>query len=166
MTFAAELPALLREIDDHVSGAGWDQPARLFALVPNSALVDAGFAEASDRVLGAVEQEIEPTANLEELLETIAWPDEVLGALVVLERIVLPPDVQDELAELSEHELLVAVTNHPKRSDVRLIAAALRTGEHLNALRQRAHDAPTDLAIAADLVPNLNAALLATFLAE
>ena len=166
MTFAAELPNLLREIDHHVSSAGWDQPARLFALVPNAALVEAGVADQDATGLGAVEQEIEPTANLEELLESIAWPAEVLGALVVLERIVLPPEVQEELAALSEVELINAVTNHPKRSDVRLFAAALRSGEHLNAIRQRAHDEPADLAIAEDLVPNLNAVLLATFLAE
>lgn len=166
MTFVADLPNLLREIDHHVSFAGWDQPARLFALVPNAALIEAGVAEQDATGLGAVEQEIEATANLEELLESIAWPAEVLGALVVLERIVLPPEVQDELAALSEVELINAVTNHPKRSDVRLFAAALRSGEHLNAIRQRAHDEPADLAIAENLVPNLNAVLLASFLAE
>ena len=33
-----------------------------------------------------------------------------------------------------------ALAAHPQRQDVRLLAAVLRTGEHVCALRQRSHD--------------------------
>ena len=35
----AVLQAAVREIESHASDAGWDQPARLYALVPTSDLV-------------------------------------------------------------------------------------------------------------------------------
>ena len=35
------LVASLMEIERHVAGLGWDQPARLFALVPTVELIEA-----------------------------------------------------------------------------------------------------------------------------
>ena len=45
------LTAALLEIERHVTHGGWDQPARLFALVPTAELVAAAWASSG---VGAV----------------------------------------------------------------------------------------------------------------
>ena len=60
------LVAALLEIERHVGGIGWDQPARLFALVPTAELIAAepqlaehlsGASEPQPEQLSAIEQE-------------------------------------------------------------------------------------------------------------
>src|SRR5437764_11441599 len=100
---ATPLEELVREVEAHVSAEGWDQPARLFALAATSDLlarepqlagalgVDAGMPAHAG--LTPVEQEELPEyATLEELLAGIAWPPEVTGAVLVVERLLLPPE--------------------------------------------------------------------------
>jgi hypothetical protein len=111
----------------------------------------------------SVEQEITDTLELDELLATIAWPAEVVGALVALERIVLPPSAQSDLPGENESELVQVAANHPDRRDVRIVSAVLRSGENLNALRHRTHDSADAVAVSSDLVTRLNDALAATF---
>ena len=75
----------MREIEGHVAEGGWDQPARLFALVPTDELLEheprlaAGPRRRTGLEEGGitpVEQEDLPAyATLEELLAGIAWPD-------------------------------------------------------------------------------------------
>lgn len=83
MDFASNLEPLIREVEDHVASAGWDQPVRLFALVPTANLLDANPELANElgispeMPLTSVEQEIEDTLELDELLATIAWPEDV-----------------------------------------------------------------------------------------
>ncbi len=170
MSLFTHLDPIVREVESHVAGAGWDQSARLFALVPTENLLQANpelgaeLGLTGDLLLTSVEQEIEVGKDgLEELLATIAWPDDVVGAIVIVERIVLPPEAEASLPQDSDQELVDAATDHPDRRDVRILSAVLRTGENLNALRFRTHDAPDDVAIAPDLVPRLNEALLETF---
>ena len=170
MNLFSHLDPIVREVESHVAGAGWDQSARLFALVPTENLLQANpelsaeLGLTGDLLLTSVEQEIEVGKDgLEELLATIAWPDDVVGAIVIVERIVLPPEAEASLPQDSDQELVDAATDHPDRRDVRILSAVLRTGENLNALRFRTHDAPDDVAIAPDLVPRLNEALLETF---
>jgi hypothetical protein len=103
MDFASNLEPLIREVEDHVASAGWDQPVRLFALVPTDSLLSANpdlageLGISADMPLTSVEQEIEDALELDELLATIAWPEDVAGAIVVLERIVLPPSAESDL---------------------------------------------------------------------
>lgn len=169
MDFALNLEALVREVEDHVGSAGWDQPVRLFALVPTESLIAANPDVAADLGISAempltsVEQELADTLELDELLATIAWPQDVVGALVALERIVLPPSAQSDLPSESDTALLQVAANHPDRRDVRIISAVLRSGENLNALRYRTHDSADAVAVAPDLVTRLNEAVAATF---
>jgi hypothetical protein len=169
MNFASNLEALVREVEDHVASAGWDQPVRLFALVPTASLLETNPQVAAELGLSAhlpmtsVEQEITDTLELDELLATIAWPAEVVGALVALERIVLPPSAQSDLPGENESELVQVAANHPDRRDVRIVSAVLRSGENLNALRHRTHDSADAVAVSSDLVTRLNDALSATF---
>ena len=169
MDFVSNLEALVREVEDHVAAAGWDQPVRLFALVPTVILLAANPDLASElgispeMPLTSVEQELEDSLELDELLATIAWPDDVVGALVVLERIVLPPSAESDLPAESDAALVQAASDHPERRDVRIVSAVLRTGENLNALRYRTHDSADAVAVAAGLVTRLNDAVSKTF---
>jgi hypothetical protein len=113
--------------------------------------------------LTSVEQELEDSLELDELLATIAWPDDVVGALVVLERIVLPPSAESDLPAESDAALVQAASDHPERRDVRIVSAVLRTGENLNALRYRTHDSADAVAVAPNLVTRLNDAVASTF---
>ena len=165
MDFAQELGAVVREVEQHVAAAGWDQPVRLFALVPTADVLaaDPTLSLSGDMALTSVEQELENVVtSVEDLLGTIEWPADVVGAIVVLERIILPPEAQEDLPDESDETFTRIAAEHPMRRDVRMVSAALRTGENMNALRFRIHDNDDDVAVAADLIPTLNEAVLAT----
>ncbi len=129
------LAAAVLEIETHAADAGWDQPARLFALVDTGALVAQepalaqelgldGPAEAGS--LTAVEQEQLPADQpLERVLESIAWPAEVTGCAAVVERLVLPPGSDEGLPEdpVAAQEY---AADHPDRQEVRIVAGATR----------------------------------------
>ena len=169
MDFASNLEPLIREVEDHVASAGWDQSVRLFALVPTASLLTANPELASElginpeMPLTSVEQELEDTLELDELLATIAWPDNVAGAIVALERIVLPPSAESDLPDTDDAALVQAASDHPERRDVRIVSAVLRSGQNLNALRYRTHDSADAVAVAPNLVARLNDALASTF---
>lgn len=158
------------ETERFVSGAGWDQPTRLFALVPSADLLArepalasaSGISDLAPGALSAVEQdELPEHSGLEELLAQIAWPQAVAGAAIVVERIVLPPDAERELPE-DEQAALRVLAEHPAREDIRLVVAVTRAGEHRCLLRQRAHDRDDRVASGPDLAPGLVSALAAT----
>src|SRR5580765_4202690 len=162
------LRAAVVETERHVAGFGWDQPPRLFALVRTQALVarEPGLAAQLGRPgpdeLTAVEQDgLAPTSSVESMLGTMAWPPEVDGAAMALERVVVPPEAERDLPPDPERavELLAA---HADRRDVRLVVGVLRDGTAMCALRQRAHDDDGAVALGPDLVPGLVHALLAT----
>jgi hypothetical protein len=95
------LAAAVLEIENHIATGGWDQPARLYALVPTAELVEKepflahamGLDEAAEQgSFTPVEQEaIGSDADLEGKLATISWPPGVAGCAAVVERLVLPP---------------------------------------------------------------------------
>ena len=148
----------VREIEAHVAQSGWDQPARLFALVENRDLLSrqpdlAGQVGDSDG-LTPVEQELEAEQPLEDLLSQIAWPEQVSGCAAVVERLVLPPDA-DGRVPTDSLEAEEYAREHPDRQEIRLVAAALRGGATYCALRLRAHDDEESLLTGDDLVPAL-----------
>ncbi|GAB97159.1 hypothetical protein KILIM_058_00110 [Kineosphaera limosa NBRC 100340] len=164
------LPPLLscaRDIERHVAAAGWDQPARLFALVPTAQLRAAQphlaqLSEEDDDALSAIEQEdLPPADSVETLLAQLAWPPEVDGIALAVERIVLPPQAQADLPR-TDAEALAAVAQHPDRQDVRLLVAVRRDGSATCLLRQRAHDSDDQVAVGQDIAPGLVEALSAT----
>lgn len=161
------LQRVLREVDAHVDAEGWDQRARLYALVPTTDLLERepGLAETlgiretlDEHRLTPVEQEIPPD-QLEQVLETIEWPAAVSGCAVVLERLVLPPSAEEGLPE-DDAEATEYARSHPDRQEVRITAGALRDGSAYSLLRLRAHD--EEPVGGEDLVPGLLRLLAAT----
>ena len=165
MDFVDSLEDVVREVEDHVASTGWDQPVRLFALVQTATLLvsNPDLKLDSALVLTSVEQELDDVEDFEEFLGTLAWPEDVEGAVVVLERIVLPPTAESDLPQGEDDEVVQAAIDHPEAVDVRIVSAVLRTGQNLNALRQRSHDTSDAVAVASDLVTSLNDQLIATF---
>ncbi|MFI9175044.1 PPA1309 family protein [Streptomyces lincolnensis] len=170
---ASPLTRAVLEIDEYASGLGWDQPARLFALVDTTRLktqepalaAQLGLDEEQTTGLTPIEQDEIPTGKpLDEFLGTIAWPDAVVGCALTVERLMLPPSAEASVPEgLSEHKLTQWVAEHPDRQEVRMTVAVLRNGTRDSALRLRAKDSPTEVLTGGDLVPGLAEALAATF---
>lgn len=150
------------EIDTARTEAGWDQPAVLYALVDTARLLarEPSLAPSLGRYpdpagFTAVEQEpLEPGQTLEEVLGGIEWPNAVDGCAAAVERLVLPPSVEESLPD-DPAALRAYAAEHPERQEVRIVAAVLRDGSAHCALRVRGHDEPRDLVEGPDLVPGL-----------
>ena len=174
MTDLPQDPALataVLEVEHHVAGLGWDQPARLYALVDTASLSEhePALAEAmgidgpaDDGSFTPIEQDGLPQGvPLEQALETIAWPVSVIGCAAVVERLVLPPEVDVEIPE-DAGEAEQFAREHPLRQEVRIVAGATRAGASYCALRLRAHDDEQSVVDGTDLVPGLIQLLHAT----
>lgn len=157
------LRAAVLELERHAAGAGWDQPAQLYALVPAGEVLsdDAAAAEliglppdTDPEVLVTIEQgDLPAELSLEELLEQIEWPPEVRGTAVVVERVVLPPSVGDVPEDADEASRFAQ--EHPEREEVRIVAGALRGGATYAAMRLRSRDEDFAVLESPDLVPTL-----------
>lgn len=165
------LEPVLREIERHVAEQGWDQPPRLFALAPTRELVERepglaatmGLDPDSSRWTPIEQDPLDPTRPLDEALGAITWPDDVAGAALVLERLVLPPSAESSLPEGgSADDVVSAAATHPSRQEVRMAVVAVREGGRLCALRLRTHDDAAAVVVGADLVPRLADAVAAT----
>ncbi len=166
------LAAAVLEIEAHVAQDGWDRPARLYALVDTATLVAqepalaAAMAidgPADDGSFTSIEQDdLPPGQPLEEALHTIAWPGSVSGCAAVIERLVLPPDVDDDIPDDPTAAELFA-REHPDRQEVRMVAGVTRAGASYCALRLRAHDDEQAVVNGTELVPGLLDLLHATF---
>lgn len=159
------------EIERNAAAAGWDQSARLFALVHTADLLatEPGLADTIgvdptadlSGSLTPIEQEDLPADRpLEQLLVEVMWPEEVHGAAVVVERLVLPPGAED-LPE-DPQEAAEAAAEHPDRQEVRMVAGATRAGTTFCALRLREHDEDFAVIEGPDLVPVLLQLVLET----
>ncbi|MEW2495819.1 PPA1309 family protein [Streptomyces nodosus] len=171
---ANPLTRAVLEIDEYASGLGWDQPARLFALVDTARLqaeepslaAQLGLEdETSTTALTPIEQdEIPADRPLDEFLGTIAWPDAVVGCALTVERLMLPPSAESQVPQgLSGKKLTRWVAEHPERQEVRMTVGVLRDGARESALRLREKDAPAEVLTGPGLVPGLAEALSATF---
>jgi hypothetical protein len=171
---ASPLTRAVLEIDEYTAGLGWDQPARLFALVDSARLradepelaAQLGLGDGEEAApLTPVEQdEIPADTPLDEFLGTIAWPDAVAGCALAVERLMLPPSAEAQMpGDLDETALAAWVADHPERQEVRMTVAVLRDGTRESALRLRDKDSTADVLTGRDLVPGLAEALSATF---
>ncbi|GAB48427.1 PPA1309 family protein [Mobilicoccus pelagius] len=162
------------EAEKYVAAGGWDQPLRLFALVDAARFAEAepGLAGRLEEARGeevepgtafvTVEQEdLPPHEDVEELLAQLAWPAEVDGVAVAVERVVLPPEAEAGLPE-DPAAAARASLEHPDRADIRLLAAVTRDGERVCLVRQRAHDSDDKVAVGSEIAPGLLDALAAT----
>lgn len=162
------LVAALIEIERHVGHGGWDQPARLFALVGTAELLAAepSLAVQLDRpgqpedALSSIEQEgFHTGADLVEDLAQITWPPTVTGAAIAVERLFVPPHVEALIPdEAVAAETFVAA--HPERRDVRVVVGVTRAGGRFGVARLRSN--PDDLLSSTDLVPGLGDVLART----
>lgn len=158
------LASAVIEVEAHVGREGWDQPARLYALVDTERFVAAEPQMAAamglaDQVvpgsLTAIEQEQYPAEQpVEQVLETIVWPPTVDGCCVVVERLVLPPEVDAEIPD-DPAEAAEFARQHPLRQEVRMVAGATRAGSTYCALRLKSHDDEQSVVDGTDLVPGL-----------
>lgn len=175
-TRSRALAAAVIELERHAATGGWDAPVGIYALVRTSAALQDNPSLADElgpdvvtaardnpEHLTSVEQDGLPESdNLEELLAQLAWPESVHGAAIVVERIVVPPEAEQDMP--SDPDAAVEyLMSHPDRQDVRVAAGVLRTGESWCALRSRANDSDDAVAGGPDAVPGLVHALAATF---
>ena len=163
------------EIERHVSSAGWDQPAQLFALVPTGDLLAAepqlaaqlGADDASQPLTPVAQGELPGAMDDEHLADALArieWPEGVSGCALAVERVVLPASVEDGLSDAeSAAELAQLAGSDPRRHEVRMVAAVLREGERFGAVRLRTHDEDSAVLTGVDLVPTLCQVLSLTF---
>lgn len=100
---------------------------------------------------------------LERMLARLAWPDEVQGVALTVERLVVPPEVEAQ-APSDPAEAVRWLAEHPRRRDVRIAAAVLRDGARACVLRTRGtqEDPEESVVSGPDLVPGLTHALAAT----
>lgn len=168
---SAALTACLLEIERHVAEAGWDQPARLYALVPTAELLAAepslaaqlGLTEPEPGALSSIEQDVVTlrSADADDLLtalERIAWPPSVFGCAVALERVFLPAGLEAGIpADPAEAARYVAA--HPRRQEVRVVVGVTRDEARHGVGRLRSTG---DLFGDADLVPGLASVLAST----
>ncbi|MBX6767251.1 MAG: hypothetical protein IRY90_08895 [Actinomadura rubrobrunea] len=164
------LEEVVLDLERHSAQEGWDAPPKLYALVRSSELRRAE-PELAERLglapdvetLAALEQEALPDRDtVEEALAAIVWPEAVEGCALVIERLVLPQEAEQDIPE-DEEEALAWAAGHPDREDVRMVVGVLRDGSRHAALRLRRHDTDDQVLVGPDLVPGLADALIATF---
>lgn len=161
------LQDVVLDLERHSAASGWDVPPQLYALVEGDALRKADPALADELglegdAIAALEQPpLETIGSLEDTLGTIVWPEAVSGCALVVERVMIPPEVEAELPD-DEADALAFVNGHPQREEVRMVIAVLRDGTRHSALRLRNHDDEASVLTGDDLVPALADALAAT----
>jgi hypothetical protein len=152
------LATAVLEIERHAAEAGWDQPARLFALVETARLAEREPQLAGtlgDAPLTPIEQEgLSSGRALEDQLTAITWPESVHGCAALVERVVLPPAAEEQLPD-EPGSVAAYAAEHPERQEVRIVAAATRSGASYCAMRLRAHDEDASVLAGPDLVPGL-----------
>lgn len=163
------LETVCLDIERHVSSLGWDQPARLFALVDTAQLVaaephiEAALGADVSRQPGhltAIEQdEFHAGGDLAADLERIAWPEAVVGCALAVERVFVPPAAESDIPE-DPDAAADFVNTHPLREDVRVVVAVNRGGDVQGIARLKS--APEELLIGSGLVPGLARALART----
>jgi hypothetical protein len=163
----SDLEDVVLDLERHSAEAGWDAPPRLYALVETAQLrrrepelaEELGIPADLDSIAALEQPPLPGDGAVEDVLGTIAWPGEVSGCALVIERIVLPPEAE---AEMPDEDVDRWVAEHPRREDVRVVVGVLRDGSRYSALRLRKHDDPDEVLSAPDLVPALADALAAT----
>jgi hypothetical protein len=159
----------VREIEAHTHQAGWDQPPRLYALVPTDQLLAREPAlgaslgldpqVAAGTLTPVQQEELPPDRPLEQVLAQIMWPADVSGCAAVLERLTLPPEAERDLPE-NPTQAQEYAAQHPDRHEVRMAAGVSRDGNQHCVLRVRTHEGA--LVQGRDLVPTLTRLLLDT----
>ncbi|MBB6173240.1 hypothetical protein HNR23_003300 [Nocardiopsis mwathae] len=162
---------VVMDLERHAAEQGWDQPVRVYALVPTSDLLErepalAGMlgvqAPVDPAALTPIEQEPLPERMpLEEALGRMAWPDAVAGCALVMERLVVKGS-DETLAPPRGGDTGQWARAQDGAEEIRMVAGVLRDGERHSALRMRSHDSEDQVLNGEDLVPALTSALALT----
>jgi hypothetical protein len=163
------LEEVVLDLERHTHTGGWDAPPRLYALVESTelrrrepALADRlQLADGVDTIAALEQGELPEAQTIEQTLSGIAWPSTVTGCALVVERVVLPPDAEEDIPD-DPAEAANWAAEHPSREDVRMIVGVLRDGTRYSALRLRRHGSDDEVLAGEDLVPALADALAAT----
>ena len=160
------LIAALMDIERHVTSQGWDQPARLFALVRTDELVRnepslaAHLTQGNDDSLSSIEQEDFHTGEgLVQALAKLTWPASVHGCALAVESSFLPPRFEDQ-SPTDPDEAAEFVARHEHRQDMRVVVGALRDGSRHGVGRLVGH--PDDLLGGDNFAPGLITAVVGT----
>lgn len=163
------LRKVVGEIELGAGSLGWDRPPSLYALVPTVDLMATpGVPEdvlenlrrawdGTPEHLSAILQEAIGD-DVEDVLPQMAWPDSVHGSVLTVERIMVPPYVEDEAPD-DPDQALEFISSHPARMDVRLTIGVDREGNSWCEVRLRNQDDPLRVAKGESLVPALVEAL-------
>ncbi|SPT52755.1 Uncharacterised protein [Actinomyces bovis] len=169
------LAGTLVEIEAHIDQLGWDRPVLVFALARTLTMLESDpdvakllpqeaceEAQANPEALTAVLQEELPVAStLDELLGQLTWPEHIEGAAICTESTVVPAEVDAQaLAITDPQERQDFLAAHQERQDVRILAAAMRSGENWCVMRTRGQ---SQLLQGENLVPQLVEGLRGTF---
>jgi len=170
VTDPTRLIAALTDVERHVASLGWDQPARLFALVTTKDLLErepqlvGRVPQGADDAMSAVEQdEFTATDNIFKRLGEIYFPETVEGVALALERTVLPAEYENEVPA-GDEAASDFVRKHPKKVDVRIVVGVTRDGARHGVARLKSD--PDELLGSEDLVPGLADALFETLRSE
>ena len=160
------------QIERHAAEGGWDAPVSVYSLVRTADLlnanpqladeVDDGATEDPHHLTSIAQEGLPEAEELEEMLAQLAWPETVDGAALVVERIVLPPQAEEQMPA-DERAAVEYSQHHPDRDDVRIAVGVLRSGESWCALRSKSHDSADAVSGGPTAVPSLVQALAATF---
>lgn len=168
-----QLRRVTTDIERGTARLGWDKAPSLYALVQTELLLNEPNlpSDISEQIsaewdgtpahLSAILQEQLPEDNLEEVLPRLAWPEGVTGAAVSVERVVVPPTVEDEAPEDPE-AAAAFIADHPLRTDVRITVGALRDGQTWSMIRTRTFDSDEAVVTGEKLVPMLSELLVAS----
>ena len=123
-----------------MSREGWDQPARLFALVLTDDLARAEPALSRELGLRTTEagglpgaltpveqEEFVGSGDLTRDLAHVAWPDSVYGCALATVRTFLPAAYEADVPDDPE-AAAAAVAAHPERQEIRVVVGADRAG--------------------------------------
>jgi hypothetical protein len=157
------LTAVVLDVERHAASSGWDQPARIYGVVSTVQLVDQephladelGLTADSSTLTPLDQGELPWHGSLEESLARLAWPEAVLGAVLVTERVVAGEDGQRRLTTAPEGT---------GADELRLVIGVLRDGGRMCAVRFRSADEETAVLSGADMAPDLSEQLAATLL--
>ena len=158
-------------LERHAAQQGWDQPIRVYALVPTADLLEREPAlaemlgvggDAAPDELTPVEQEPLPSeVPIEESLGRMAWPEAVTGCALVMERLVLKGS-DETLAPPQGADVGEWARGQDGAEEIRMVAGVLRDGSRHSALRMRSHDSDDQVLNGQALVPALTSALALT----
>src|SRR5689334_10801406 len=101
------LEEVVLDLERHSAAQGWDAAPKLYALVESTELLakdpelaaELGLSDGVETIAALEQPPLPESDRIEDALATILWPDAVAGCALVVERVVLPPEAEEELPE-------------------------------------------------------------------